>query len=37
MRLKEIDRENKKIATRIMYPKMSKETDYLKLCKFYEK
>lgn len=35
MRLKEIDLENKKIATRIMHPKMTKDMDYLKLCKFY--
>jgi hypothetical protein len=37
MRELEIDRENKKMAARIMNPKMSKDLNYLKMCKFYEK
>jgi hypothetical protein len=36
IRLQEIDLENKRIAARIMHPKMGKEMNYLKLCKFYQ-
>jgi hypothetical protein len=37
LRQQEIERENKKIAARILSPKRTKGTDYLRLCDFYEK
>lgn len=37
LRQQEIERENKKIAMRIMKPKRGKDVDYLGLCDFYEK
>ena len=37
IRQKEIDAENKKIAQRIMHPKMSKDVSTKKFNRFYEK